>query len=122
MPLNPSNSVIKNHGCWKADRQLPGTGNAAWTQALRNLAQPLYVVDMDGQPGVVQDGQATLTNDASGNTDVYPLIGWARHFHRNGWGMPASGPITASDWPIFAVPWPMASPPPPWWKPPVGPV
>ncbi|BBO80002.1 2-nitropropane dioxygenase [Desulfosarcina ovata subsp. sediminis] len=65
-----------NYGCWKAERQLPGTGNAAWRQALRDLSRPLFVVDVGGMPGVVQDGIATLSAQSTGDPDTYPLLGW----------------------------------------------
>jgi len=67
---------LKPHGFWKPDNHLPRTGEKACGEALCNLSQPVYVVDVNGQTGVAQDGMATLGTHAQPATDGYPLLGW----------------------------------------------
>ena len=70
MTLNP-------HGFWKPGHQLPRTGKKAFSEALRNLWQPFYVVDVNGQTGVAQDGMATLGTNEQPPSNGYPLLGWS---------------------------------------------
>ncbi|MDX2455717.1 PfaD family polyunsaturated fatty acid/polyketide biosynthesis protein [Desulfosarcina sp.] len=70
MTLNP-------HGFWKPGQQLPRTGKKAFSEALRNLWQPFYVVDVNGQTGVAQDGMATLGTNEQPPSNGYPLLGWS---------------------------------------------
>ncbi|WP_319409820.1 PfaD family polyunsaturated fatty acid/polyketide biosynthesis protein [uncultured Desulfosarcina sp.] len=65
------------HGFWKPDQHLPRTGEKAFSEALRNLSQPFYVVDVKGHIGVAQNGVATLGSFKKPASDSYPLLGWS---------------------------------------------
>ena len=69
--------TLKPHGFWKPGHQLPRTGKKAFSEALRNLWQPFYVVDVNGQTGVAQDGLATLGTNEQPPSNAYPLLGWS---------------------------------------------
>ena len=67
----------KPHGFWKPSHHLPRTGEMAFGDALRNLSQPVYVVDVNGQTGVAQDGVATVGTHAQPASNAYRLLGWS---------------------------------------------
>ncbi|MBC2744490.1 MAG: PfaD family polyunsaturated fatty acid/polyketide biosynthesis protein [Desulfosarcina sp.] len=67
---------MKTHGCWKPDHHLPRTGDKAFSEALRNLSRPIYVLDVNGHIGVAQDGIATLGPLQQPVSDSYRLLGW----------------------------------------------
>ena len=69
--------TVNPHGFWKPGHQLPRTGKKAFSEALRNLWQPFYVVDVNGQMGVAQDGLATLGTNEQPPSNAYPLLGWS---------------------------------------------
>ncbi len=64
-------------GFWTTDHGLPRTGEKALSEALCNLAQPFYVVDVNGQIGVAQDGMATIGMHAQPASNSYRLLGWS---------------------------------------------
>jgi trans-AT polyketide synthase/acyltransferase/oxidoreductase domain-containing protein len=68
------------HGSWKPGRHSPEIGDGSFSKALHNLALPIYVVDLGGQIGVVQDGCATLGPAADGGGNSRSLLGWAPSF------------------------------------------
>lgn len=70
-------TTLKPHGFWTTDHDLPRTGEKALSEALCNLSQPFYVVDVNGQIGVVQDGMATIGTHAQPASDCYRLLGWS---------------------------------------------
>ena len=63
-------------GIWQPGRHEPKTGRAAFVEALRQIGQPLYVVDRDGQLGVSHDGRAIAGADLDASMEGYPLQGW----------------------------------------------
>ena len=69
--------TLTPHGFWKPGQQLPRTGKKAFSEALRNLWQPFYVVDVNGQTGVAQDGMASLGTNEQPPSNGYPLLGWS---------------------------------------------
>ncbi len=75
MPLNTWTS--SPHGQWIPDTTLPRTGQKAFAETVADLSRPLYVVEVDGQPAVAQDGTAIIGVSASVETDAYSLLGWA---------------------------------------------
>jgi trans-AT polyketide synthase, acyltransferase and oxidoreductase domains len=75
--LTHANMTLKSFGFWKPDQQLPRTGEKAFSDAIRNLSQPLYVINVNGHIGVAQDGIATLGQTGQPATNCYHLLGWA---------------------------------------------
>ena len=75
--LTQTDTTVNPHGFWKPGHQLPRTGKKAFSEALRNLWQPFYVVDVNGQTGVAQDGLATLGTNEQPPSNAYPLLGWS---------------------------------------------
>ncbi len=69
--------TLTPHGFWKPDHHLPRTGEKAFGEALRNLWQPFYVVDVNGQTGVAQGGMASLGTNEQPPSNGYPLLGWS---------------------------------------------
>ena len=69
--------TLTPHGFWKPDHHLPRTGEKAFGEALRNLSQPFYVVDVSGQTGVAQGGMASLGTHAQPSSNSYRLLGWS---------------------------------------------
>ncbi len=75
--MTHTDTALKPHGFWKPDQHLPKTGEKAFGEALRNLWQPFYVVDVNGQIGVAQDGMATFGTHAQPVANAYRLLGWS---------------------------------------------
>jgi PfaD family protein len=75
--LTHTDMTLKPHGFWEPDHHLPRTGDKAFSEALRNLSQSFYVVDVNGQPGVAQDGMATLGTHMQPPSNCYRLLGWS---------------------------------------------
>ena len=75
--MTQTDTTVNPHGFWKPGHQLPRTGKKAFSEALRNLWQPFYVVDVNGQMGVAQDGLATLGTNEQPPSNAYPLLGWS---------------------------------------------
>ena len=73
----PTDTTTNIHGFWTPDPHLPRTGEKAFSEAVRNLSRPIYVLDMDGQIGVAQDGIATLGPLDQPVSDSYRLLGWS---------------------------------------------
>jgi trans-AT polyketide synthase/acyltransferase/oxidoreductase domain-containing protein len=65
------------HGVWKPAHQLPKTGHQAVCEAVRNLKQPIYVIDAGGQIGVAHDGTAALGPPGKTAPGSHRLLGWA---------------------------------------------
>ena len=64
-------------GWWRGDSVAPATGGGALEAALERLGLPVYIVDVDGQPGVAQDGLSTLAVNDDGEPAGAPLMGFA---------------------------------------------
>ena len=63
-------------GWWRGEAASPTLGDGALEAAIQRLGLPVYVLDVDGQPGVAQCGVSTLA--ANGNSEVgSPLVGYA---------------------------------------------
>ncbi|MFO7643092.1 MAG: PfaD family polyunsaturated fatty acid/polyketide biosynthesis protein [Desulfosarcina sp.] len=75
--MTPKHGMTHSHGSWKAAQHRPATDPAALLAALRNLAQPVYVVAVDGQVGIAQDGIATIGMPHQPVPGDYRLLGWA---------------------------------------------
>ncbi len=69
--------TLTPHGFWKPNHHLPRTGEKAFGDALRNLSQPFYVVEVDSQTGVAQGGMAFLGSHAQPASNAYRLLGWS---------------------------------------------
>ena len=65
------------HGSWTPAGQSPKNGDQAFFDAVRNLARPVFVIDLNGQVGLAQDGTATLGAAPRHPSDSYPLLGWS---------------------------------------------
>ncbi len=68
---------MNSHGFWTPARQLPKNGDQAFFDAVRNLARPVFVVDMNGQIGLAQDGSALLGATPQRSSGSLPLLGWS---------------------------------------------
>ncbi len=75
--MTHTHMTLKPLGFWKPDHHLPKTGEKAFSEALRKLAQPFYVLAVDGHIGVAQDGIATLGSSEQPASDSYRLLGWS---------------------------------------------
>ena len=68
-------SIIQDgHGRWTAKGCLPACGTAAMVEALRDLAKPVFIVDVDGKMGVANEGSVQI--ESTGKSDGAPLLGW----------------------------------------------
>jgi len=74
--LIPENTFPREYGIWQPDRHLPRTGSTAFVEAAQQLAEPLYVVNVDGHLGVAPDGMATVGTAGGSLEKGYPLLGW----------------------------------------------
>lgn len=86
--MTRTDASITTHGSWNPDRHLPRTGEKAFLEALRDLSRPIYVLDVNGQTGVAQDGTATLGAFANSSSDSFRLLGWAPHLALESLGDP----------------------------------
>ncbi len=86
--MTHTDTTLKSHGFWKPDQHLPRTGEKALSEALRHLSQPFYVVDINGQIGVAQDGMASLGTHAPPASNCYRLLGWSPCFALTSLGDP----------------------------------
>ena len=64
-------------GWWRGEAATPAVGADALELALQRLALPVFALDVDGRPGVAQDGVSTLTADGDGVPAGFPLVGFA---------------------------------------------
>jgi PfaD family protein len=67
-------------GRWTPHRQLPKSGDQAFFDTVRNLARPVFVIDMNGRIGLAQDGSASLDAAPQRSSGSYPLLGWSPPF------------------------------------------
>jgi len=72
-----TDTTMTTHGSWTPDPHLPRTGDKALSEALRNLSRPVYVLDVNGQIGVAQDGIATLGAPRRAAAGSFRLMGWS---------------------------------------------
>ncbi|WP_372679405.1 PfaD family polyunsaturated fatty acid/polyketide biosynthesis protein [Desulfosarcina sp.] len=75
--MTHTDTTLKPHGFWKTDHYLPRTGEKAFCEALRQLSRPFYVVDVNGQIGVAQEGTATIGPHTQAASNCYRLLGWS---------------------------------------------
>jgi len=74
--LNHTDMTLNPNGFWKPDNHLPRIGEKAFSEALRNLSKPIYVLDVNGQIGVAQDGTATIETLDQPAPGCCRLLGW----------------------------------------------
>jgi PfaD family protein len=79
-------------GWWVSKGQPPETGADVIRQAVERVNEPVYLVDVNGAPGVGRGGCATI-EDGSGNpheggAEVYPLLGYIPPLHPQDLGDP----------------------------------
>ncbi len=65
------------NGFFKPAGLPPEKGLPAIHRAIVNTAEPVFVVSVDGEPGVSQDGQIFVSNAPADQKDHYPLLSWA---------------------------------------------
>lgn len=63
-------------GWWRGQASPPSVEDAAFEAALHAVTRPIYVLDVDGQLGVAQDGVAMITDNHDDNIVGFPLIGF----------------------------------------------
>jgi len=64
-------------GWWHPDQSRPDSDVRAFQKALLRVTRPLYLVDLDGQPAVTQEGAITLGMPKPPTPDLLPLLGHA---------------------------------------------
>ncbi|MFK5954559.1 MAG: PfaD family polyunsaturated fatty acid/polyketide biosynthesis protein [Desulfobacterium sp.] len=77
-------------GWWTPENQAPVKGNHGITQALMNLEEPIYIVDIHGTPGGAQGGCAILGNPAFTSKKF-------EHDPANGFPIKASAPALSME-------------------------
>ena len=79
-------------GWWANDDHPPETGTAAIRQAIQRVGEPMYLVDVNGTPGVGRGGRAAIGNahvEKSGpGTAGFPLLGYVPPLHPEDLGDP----------------------------------
>jgi PfaD family protein len=75
--LATSQLTRRQLGWWRGDEAAPALGDDALGTALERLCKPVYVVDVDGRPGVAQDGVCTLIAEGDGEPEGLPLAAFA---------------------------------------------
>ena len=76
-PLRPERGVrLERRGWWHGGAP-PAVGERALVAAVEHVADPVYVVELDGQLGVARDGVAALDTDAAATANALPLVGLA---------------------------------------------
>ena len=74
--LTMSELTQRRLGWWRGAAP-PEVGDGALEAALHRVGLPTYVLDVDGRPGVTQDGVSTLTANGDGEPAGFPLAGFA---------------------------------------------
>jgi trans-AT polyketide synthase, acyltransferase and oxidoreductase domains len=64
-------------GWWRGQAAPPSVDDAALEAALHAVARPVYVLDVDGQLGVAQDGIGTIADNHEDGLAGFPLLGFA---------------------------------------------
>jgi PfaD family protein len=67
----------KLQGWWHPDQCRPESDVRAFQKALLRVTRPLYLVDLDGQMAVAQEGAITLGMAKPSTPDLLPLLGHA---------------------------------------------
>lgn len=75
--MTAGHAMTHSHGSWKALQQLPDTRPDALLDALGDLSRPIYIMDVDGQVGVAQDGIPSVGAPERPAPGSYRLLGWA---------------------------------------------
>ncbi|MDO9265158.1 MAG: PfaD family polyunsaturated fatty acid/polyketide biosynthesis protein, partial [Desulfosalsimonadaceae bacterium] len=75
-------------GRLKLSRTTPETGAQAMVEAMVNVLQPVYIVDIHGKSGICRDGKMIMGDDAPFQPDDYPLIAFAPSLHPKNLGHP----------------------------------
>ncbi len=69
------------NGYLTSSRNQPETGIQAIHDAIFNLLKPVFIVDVNGLPGVCQDGRAVIGESFILDSGHYPLISYAPALH-----------------------------------------
>ncbi len=59
----------------------PETGMQAIHRAISNIIKPVFIVDVNGSPGVCQDGNVTISDTSVKNSDNFRLMSYAPPLH-----------------------------------------
>ncbi len=70
MPITPI-------GFWRPEQNQPKSGADAVWNAVGNLSRPIYLLNMDGHIGAVQDGRITIGARKTNGTQGQDLLAWA---------------------------------------------
>lgn len=70
-------TAAKQIGWWSSDGATPDLAPGALRRALRRLARPVHVVDVEGRLGVCSGGTATLGENPPLSGEAYPLVAFA---------------------------------------------
>lgn len=71
------NSSKNIQGWWQPDQSRPESGVRAFQKALLRVTRPIYLVDLDGQMAVAQEGAITIGMAKPSTPDIWPLLGHA---------------------------------------------
>jgi PfaD family protein len=83
-------SLHKNiSGRWIPDDKGPEPGNDAVKAVLRKVTQPLYLVDLDGQPAVGRGGRAIIGHKIPQTSEGFPLLAYLPPLHPRNLGDPS---------------------------------
>ncbi len=64
-------------GQWMPEKEIPAQAPEALSQAILRLQRPLYIVEQNGKPAVVQSGKAVLGEKGNAEKNVLPLYAYA---------------------------------------------
>lgn len=77
-----------NHGIWIPESQSPVTEDRHIRDTLERLLDPIYIVDVDGRPGITTSGTAIMGKNREAGENERPLIAYAPPLHPDKLGDP----------------------------------
>ncbi|MCD6586308.1 MAG: hypothetical protein J7K96_11140 [Desulfobacteraceae bacterium] len=69
------------NGYFEPSRNRPETGMPAIHEAILNVLKPVFIVNVDGSPGVCQDGKIISNTSDINDSDHYPLLSYVPPLH-----------------------------------------
>ena len=75
-------------GWWQPAQNQPATGDQALLDAIHRVAQPLFLINHNGNMAVSLEGTLTIGDKKPSGSDVLPLIGYAPAMHPQDLGDP----------------------------------
>jgi len=75
-------------GWWQPAQNLPATSDPAIFEALLRVTRPLFLIELDGNTAVAQEGTVTIGDRKPSGSDVMALIGYAPALHPKALGDP----------------------------------